>query len=82
MRKLKMTIGSVTIRAELFDTPTADALYEAAPFTASATPWSPPMASSAMVISEPATLSPPRASCHGGAGNRPGRFLDRPRPAR
>ena len=39
MRKLKMTIGSVTIRAELFDTPTADALYEAAPFTASAMTW-------------------------------------------
>jgi hypothetical protein len=39
MRQLKMTIGTVTIRAELFDTPTADALYEAAPFTASAMTW-------------------------------------------
>lgn len=39
MRKLKMTIGDVVIEAELFDTPTADALYEAAPFTASAMTW-------------------------------------------
>lgn len=39
MRKLRMTIGDVVIRAELFDTPTADALYKAAPFTASAMTW-------------------------------------------
>lgn len=39
MRKLRMTIGSVTIDAELFDTPTADALYAAAPFEARATTW-------------------------------------------
>ncbi len=39
MRKLRMTIGSVVIHAELFDTPTADALYEAAPFTGSAMTW-------------------------------------------
>lgn len=39
MRKLRMTIGDVVIRAELFDTPTADAIYEAAPFTASAMTW-------------------------------------------
>ena len=34
MRQLTMTIGEVVIRAELFDTPTADALYAAAPFQA------------------------------------------------
>jgi uncharacterized protein len=39
MRKLLMTIGSVTIEAELFDTPTADALYAAAPFESRATTW-------------------------------------------
>lgn len=39
MRKLKMTIGSVIIHAELFDTPTADAIYEAAPFTSLAMTW-------------------------------------------
>ena len=39
MRELKMTIGDVEIRAELLDTPTATALYEAAPFAASASTW-------------------------------------------
>ena len=39
MRKLRMTIGGVKITAELFDTPTADALYAAAPFTSSASTW-------------------------------------------
>ena len=39
MRKVKMTIGSVVINAELFDTPTADAIYESAPFTATAMTW-------------------------------------------
>ncbi|MBC7907144.1 MAG: hypothetical protein H7Y60_10415 [Rhodospirillaceae bacterium] len=39
MRKLRMTIGSVTIDAELLDTPTADALYAAAPFESRATTW-------------------------------------------
>jgi uncharacterized protein len=39
MRKLRMTIGGVEITAELFDTPTADALYAAAPFTSSASTW-------------------------------------------
>ncbi len=39
MRKLRMTIGEVEITAELFDTPTADALYDAAPFTSSASTW-------------------------------------------
>jgi uncharacterized protein len=39
MGQLKMTIGDVVIRAELLDTPTADALFEAAPFEASASTW-------------------------------------------
>ena len=39
MRTLKMTIGGVVLEAELLDTPTADALYEAAPFEASANVW-------------------------------------------
>jgi uncharacterized protein len=39
MRQLKMTIGDVGIRAELLDTPTADALYDAAPFEAAASTW-------------------------------------------
>jgi uncharacterized protein len=39
MRELKMTIGPVVIRAELLDTPTADALWTAAPFEARASTW-------------------------------------------
>jgi hypothetical protein len=39
MRRLKMTIGSVEITAQLFDTPTADAIYEKLPFTAAASLW-------------------------------------------
>ena len=39
MRKLKMTIGGVTLLAELFDTPTASAIYQAVPFEARATTW-------------------------------------------
>ena len=39
MRKLKMTIGTVSITAELFETPTADALYNSAPFSSSAQTW-------------------------------------------
>jgi hypothetical protein len=39
MRTLRLTIGGVTIRAELFDTPTADALHAAAPFEARASTW-------------------------------------------
>ena len=39
LRQLKMTIGDVVIRAELLDTPTADALYDAAPFEARASTW-------------------------------------------
>lgn len=39
MRKLKLTVGKVAIEAELFDTPTADALYAAAPFETRAAHW-------------------------------------------
>ncbi|HSA80960.1 MAG TPA: cyclophilin-like fold protein [Geminicoccaceae bacterium] len=39
MRQLKLSIGGVVIRAELLDTPTADALYDAAPFEARASTW-------------------------------------------
>jgi uncharacterized protein len=39
MRRLKMTVGRVVLHAELFDTPTADAIYAAAPFESRATTW-------------------------------------------
>jgi hypothetical protein len=38
-RKLKMTIGPVELEAELFDTPTADAIYAKLPFNAVASTW-------------------------------------------
>ncbi len=39
MKTLKMTIGDVVIRAELLETPTAQALWDAAPFASSANTW-------------------------------------------
>lgn len=39
MRKLRLIIGKTTINAELFDTPTAQALYAAAPFESRVTTW-------------------------------------------
>ena len=39
MRKLKMTIGGIEITAELFDTPTADAIYQNLPFLSTARTW-------------------------------------------
>lgn len=39
MRRLRMTIGFVTLDAELFDTPTADAIWNALPFASKARTW-------------------------------------------
>jgi hypothetical protein len=39
MKKLKMTIGGIEITAELFDTPTADAIYQNLPFSSTARTW-------------------------------------------
>ena len=38
-RKIKMTIGPVVLEAELFDTPTADAIWNALPFDSTASTW-------------------------------------------
>ena len=38
-RKLKMTIGPVELEAELFDTPTADAIHSKLPFNSVASTW-------------------------------------------
>jgi hypothetical protein len=38
-RKLKMTIGSVKLEAQLFDTPTADDIYAKLPLTSTAPTW-------------------------------------------
>jgi len=39
MRRIKLTIGTVELSAELFDTPTAEAIYQSLPFTSSAQTW-------------------------------------------
>ncbi len=39
MRQLKMSIGAVTIRVELFETPTADAIWACLPFKSQARTW-------------------------------------------
>ena len=39
MRQFKMTIGSVAITAELFSTPTTDAIYSSVSFLSSESVW-------------------------------------------
>ena len=39
MRKIRLMIGAVVLNAELFDTQTADAIYQQLPFTARAQTW-------------------------------------------
>jgi hypothetical protein len=39
MRQIKMTIGSVVLEAELLETPTAEAIWNALPFTSRANTW-------------------------------------------
>jgi uncharacterized protein len=39
MRRVKMSIGGTVIRAELLETPTADAIWAALPFDARANTW-------------------------------------------
>jgi hypothetical protein len=39
MRQIKMTIGSVVLEAELLETPTAEAIWNALPFTSKANTW-------------------------------------------
>ncbi|MCF3630793.1 cyclophilin-like fold protein [Thalassospiraceae bacterium LMO-SO8] len=39
MKTIKMTIGSVTLNVNLRNTPTAAAMWEAAPFTSQASTW-------------------------------------------
>ena len=52
MRKLKMTIGGIEITAELFDTPTADAIYQNLPFSSTARTWGEEVYSDTPVTSE------------------------------
>ena len=39
MRRIRMSIGPITLDAELFDTPTANAIWDALPFTSRAQTW-------------------------------------------
>ena len=38
-RKIRMTLGPVALEAELFDTPTAEAIWRALPFESTASTW-------------------------------------------
>jgi uncharacterized protein len=67
LRQLRMSIGDVVIVAELLETPTADALYAAAPFEARASTWgdevyfttpvAPPREADARAVVEPGELA-------------------------
>lgn len=39
MRQIRMTIGPAVLEAELFETPTAEAIWKALPFTSRANTW-------------------------------------------
>lgn len=39
MRRIKITAGSVELKAELLDTPTADAVYDSLPIQSQASTW-------------------------------------------
>ncbi len=53
MKKLKMTIGGVEITAELFDTPTAAAIWGALPFSSVARTWGEEVYFDTPVLAEP-----------------------------
>ncbi len=52
MKKLKMTIGGVDITAELFDTPTAELIWRALPFSSVARTWGEEVYFDAPVLAE------------------------------
>lgn len=39
MRRIQITVGTVVLEAELLDTPTATAIWDASPFTSKAQTW-------------------------------------------
>ncbi len=39
MRRIQITVGSVVLTGELFDTPTADAIWQALPISSTARTW-------------------------------------------
>jgi hypothetical protein len=55
MKKLKMTIGGVEITVELFDTPTAELIHQALPFSSQARTWGEEVYFDTPVRTEPET---------------------------